>query len=252
MFRQHGGVNSLRQLAQLLQRAPKLGLRLAHEGHCAGCVRADFGAHELQREADTEQALLHAVMQVALQPSALLVSRTDDARLRSAQLDELRAQLRLQPLVFERQASRRPSGGEKAPPLQQHRIVHERGDRGLRGTDRRYGATPSRFGKRDFPPCGIDIRPTLGQPERELERRVAECPRKSVANGARRRPLQLHDEAGDRTAPAVAPEQPERECDRNGRAAPPCDPEPRRVRPRVDGMAVHRDLNRELSDDEAR
>jgi hypothetical protein len=29
VLRQHGGVNSLRQLAQLLERAPKLGLCLA-------------------------------------------------------------------------------------------------------------------------------------------------------------------------------------------------------------------------------
>ena len=48
--------------------------------------------------------MLRAVVQVALEPAALGVARLDGARTRGAKLLELRARLRLQALVVEREA----------------------------------------------------------------------------------------------------------------------------------------------------
>jgi len=58
-------------------------------------------------------------VQIALQPPPLLVRRAHDPRPRLPQLRQLRAQLRLQPLVLQRQSPRRPDG------LQQPRLIEQ-------------------------------------------------------------------------------------------------------------------------------
>ena len=69
--------------------------------------RVDARPQELQREADAEQALLRAVVEVALEAPPLGVARLDEPHARRAQLRELAAELRMQPLVLEREARSR-------------------------------------------------------------------------------------------------------------------------------------------------
>ena len=94
-------------------------------------LRAELRAGELQREPEREQPLLRAVVEVALEPPPLLVAGADDAGSRGAQLGELRAQLRLQPLVLEREPGGRAGRGEQRAPLEQRGVVDERRDRGV-------------------------------------------------------------------------------------------------------------------------
>ena len=69
---------------------------------------------EAQREPDREQALLRAVVEVALDPPALGVGRRHDPRPRVAHDQQLRAQLGLQPRVLERQPRRRADARPRA------------------------------------------------------------------------------------------------------------------------------------------
>ena len=135
-------------------------------------------------------------MEVALEPSPLGVAGLDDPGSRGAHLGELGAQLGLQPRVLEREAR----GG--ADRLEELRLVQERRDRGraprappvvLEDGDRT--AFAERYVERV--PARIDVAFVCGQPEGELERRIAERARDRVADVAGResRP-ELHDQIG--------------------------------------------------------
>ena len=54
--------------------------------------------NELQSKTETEQPLLGAVVEIALEPAALLVGGQDDARARGTEVHELGTQLRLEAL----------------------------------------------------------------------------------------------------------------------------------------------------------
>ena len=97
---------------------------------------AELGAQQPQREREHHQPLLGAVVQVALEPAALGVAGLDGARARGAQLLELRARLRLQPLVVERQPGGRADLLERA----RDRRADRRGARARRPAGRRAAA----------------------------------------------------------------------------------------------------------------
>ena len=80
------GVDAARQLAQLVERARELGLRLDEQAEdvVGAALERALGEPQLQRERD--EALLGAVVEVALQPAALGVAGLDDARARGGQL----------------------------------------------------------------------------------------------------------------------------------------------------------------------
>ena len=136
------------ELAQLVERSTQLRVGLGEE--LAGAVRlgAELRAGELQREPEREQPLLRAVVEVALEPPPLLVPGADDAGARRAQLGELGAQLRLQALVLEREPGGRAGRGEQRAPLEQHRVVDERRDRGVGRAEHRH--RPIRAGRRQL------------------------------------------------------------------------------------------------------
>ena len=83
------------------------GVGLGEEPVERGAAVGEAAADELKGEADPEQALLGAVVEVALDPSALGVAGFDDAHSRGPHLVELGAQLGLQAGVLQRQARRR-------------------------------------------------------------------------------------------------------------------------------------------------
>ena len=140
-------MDAARQLAQLLQGAGQLVARGVEHG-ARGAVRvrlqAALGQPELQRERD--QALLGAVVQVALQAPALEHRDLDDPRARGLQLVEAGAQLGLQALVLQRQ---RGGGGDRAhePGLVGQRgVVDDRADADALALDlgRPRGRSPPR------------------------------------------------------------------------------------------------------------
>ena len=73
-------MDAARQLAQLVERAGELGLGLLEQpgNRFGAALQRALGEAQLQRERD--EALLRAVVQVALQPAALGIARAHDAR----------------------------------------------------------------------------------------------------------------------------------------------------------------------------
>ena len=115
-------MDPVRELAQLVDG----DLQLVGAPSSSGPPRVDaprptpLRAPELERERD--QPLLRAVVQVALDPTPLLVGRGDDPRARLLHLLELRAHLRVEPRVLEgetgsgarpRPASAPPAGSDR-------------------------------------------------------------------------------------------------------------------------------------------
>ena len=78
------------ELAQLAQRRLQLGLGLGEQLRIGLVV-----AQQLQHQAEGQQSLLGAIVQVALDAPALSVGRGDHPRTGRTQLVELGAQLRL-------------------------------------------------------------------------------------------------------------------------------------------------------------
>ena len=93
------------ELAQLARARRQLVGRLVQRGRRAprGGGR-DLGAGDPEREREVDQALLGAVVQVALDPAALGVAELDDPGPGGADLLELGPDLGLEALVLDRQA----------------------------------------------------------------------------------------------------------------------------------------------------
>ena len=141
---------------------------------------------ELEREADPEQALLRAVVEVALEPPPLGVAGLDDARAGGAYLGELGAQLGLEARVLEREAR----GGARPPRRARARRASagswtSAATRSAVRARARVTARPVTWLTSSGLPAGIDVALVRGQPEGELERRIAERAGDRVAHVAR-------------------------------------------------------------------
>ena len=100
-------MDAARELAQLLGGARQLRGRLVEQrGRLPGSP-SSFDAREPQRQRERDEPLLRAVVEVALEPAALVVGRPATIRARElAQLLDLRPQLSVEPLVLERERRR--------------------------------------------------------------------------------------------------------------------------------------------------
>ena len=102
----------MRELAQLVDRDRDLGERAVER--VAGALRrgrAELVLCVTQRQPDRDEPLLGAVVEVALDPPALLVAGRDDPRPRGLDLGELAAQLDAQ----SRDLDREPAGLDDLP-----------------------------------------------------------------------------------------------------------------------------------------
>ena len=122
-----GRVEAAGKPPQLLECLANLCLGFLQGGDISIGVILELG--EPQRERQGDQTLLGAVVQVALQPPPFGVPPFDDADARSAQVRELGADLRLQPLVVEGDACRGGDLFDQARIVQQAGPVGEHGDR---------------------------------------------------------------------------------------------------------------------------
>ena len=138
-------MDAVRQLAQLGDRPAQLGLGLVQaRRELRILVGPELRPQEAKREREPDEALLRAVVEVALEPAALGVTRLDDAGARGAEILQLSAGLGLQALVLEREARRR---GDL---LDELRVVEELGPVETSATGR-----PSRT-------SGVAARPSRG------------------------------------------------------------------------------------------
>ena len=197
-----------------------LGVRLGEELVDGAVPVSDSAAGELEREPDPEQALLSAVVEVALEPPPLGVPGLDDAGTGSSHLGELGAELRLQARVLEREARGGGDGLEEFGLVQERRVVDEGGDTSAVVLEDGDGASFAR-GHVERAPAGIDVALVRGQPESELERRIAERTGDRVADvvGSRER-AELHDQIGDTGALQAGAQETDEERDRDGREGP--------------------------------
>ena len=190
-------VDAARERAQLGEGVDDLGVRLGEE--LVDRRRAAVGepaAGELEGEPDSEQALLCAVVDVALEAPPLGVAGLDDPRAGGAHLGELGAQLGLQARVLEREARCCADGLDELGLVEERRVVNQ--SREALSVVLEHGHRPPGLAFQvERVSVGVDVAPVLREPEGELERRVAERSRDRVADlRGRRQRSKLDDQLG--------------------------------------------------------
>ena len=178
-------------------------------------VVAELRLEQAELERQRDEPLLGAVVQVALEPLALLLAGLDDARARAPQLLEPGAQLGLQPGVLERDPGGRAHGVEQLGLVAR---APGRGPAPRRASRRgRSASSPGPCPARAARPACRRGRPSavVGQPVGERERRVAQRARERVAQlGRRRVGAQLEQQVADGGAGEPGVEQADQERDR--------------------------------------
>ena len=166
----------VRFVDRVLQLGIDLGeLRVEPRGVAVAAV-----AREPHGQPEPEQCLLRAVVEVALDPAALGVGRRHEPRARLPHLEQSRAQLGLQARVLQREPRRRGHRLEQLGVLEQRRVVDQGGERLVVVVQ--YRDAPARVvGQHDGRTVGVDVTLAVGQPERELQRRVAERTGEQIA-----------------------------------------------------------------------
>ena len=140
-----------------------------------------------QGEADRDEPLLRAVVDVALEPAALLVAGGDDAGARRLDLGQLAAHLDAQARDLDRQPGRADRAVERVGPLGQRRIVDDGREREAAAAHRRPHPA-GRIGAREHPARRVDLDVAL-EAEAQLERRDRRAPPRAsrrCASGAAR------------------------------------------------------------------
>ena len=177
---QHRGVDAVCELAQLGERAVDLVSDVAQTlGELALCA----GARQAQVEYDGEQALLRAVVQVALQAPSRLVRGRDDARPRAAQLPELGEHLRAQRLVLDRQPRGRAEQAVELAIGEHGGVVDDDREQATAAGDARRGSRRLHADRS----VGVDEASDGRDPVQDLDGRVAQRHGERVPELARRR-----------------------------------------------------------------
>ena len=197
------------ELAQLVEARPELGARgVEQRGELRVARRAPAGEAELRPERDHPR--LRAVVQVALEPPALVVPRAHEPRPRGPQLLDPRAQLGGEALVLERQRRRRPGRADELRLLGELRVVADRGDPPALQLDLGPGAV----GELDRPAGAVHEPPRLRQPVGDRHRRIVERDGQRVADAVAR--AEPRHELGDPvTGHQPRPQQPGQEGERD-------------------------------------
>ena len=189
-----GREEPVRELAQILDRGAQLGVRLLERGGRLHAGR-EPRAHEPERQGESDEALLGAVVQVPLEPAPLGIGGVDDAGAGAAELFQPRRDLRVQALVLEGEPGGGAGLGHELRVVQEPRRVREHGDRAVVLDERRARRLG---GKLDGSPLCVDE--PVGALERigHHERRVVDDLGEHVAEAAGWRRLgQVDDQARD-------------------------------------------------------
>ena len=156
---QHRGVDAARQLAQLLQRRLQLGLGAVEQRTGALGILLHPRLRQPQLQRQRHEALLSAVVEVALQPPALGDADIDEPRPRALQLGHAGAQLGLQAQVLHRQRGCGADAGDQLALLGlERRVVDDGADRAA--LQRHLGPRAQRVlrpGQLDAAPVGVGV-----------------------------------------------------------------------------------------------
>ena len=181
-------------------------------------IRSELRLGESERHGDGDKALLSGVVQIALDAPPLGVGRLDDARPGGSELVEAGAQVRLEPLVLEREPRSGTDCADELGLLPERRIMDERGDAAALPLDDRRNPGVAVGRQLDRPAAEVDVASLLGQPVGDRERRIVQRPRQGLAQPAGRTRLpQLDDEVGDRSARQAAAQEADLERERHDR-----------------------------------
>ena len=167
-------MDAVRELAQLVDRCRQLGGRRRDERLRCLRIGPDSWAEQAKLHAERDEPLLRAVVQVSLEPTALLIAGADDPRPRRAQLVHPGSQLGRQPFVLERD----PGGGddrvEQFALLCQRRVVDDRGN--ALTVLLHHGQEPLAIvgGKLELLAVAVGVGAELRQPVRQGQRRISE------------------------------------------------------------------------------
>ena len=201
-------MQSVGQLPEVLDRRLDLRLRLVH----LGVVFSGRGPQQAQAQQQADEALLGAVVEVALEPAPLAVSRLDDAHPRVGESAQLGQSLGAQPLVLEAQPGCRDDLTNRILVVEQAGAVHQDRDllAALDEPARRTSGPGRHVHHRE-----IDVAIGAVDEIRHLQRRVVQPLGQRLAHAAGRcLPVQVDDEAGD-AAPHGSRSQ-QAEPDRDG------------------------------------
>ena len=216
-------MDAARELAQLRERVRELVARGRHELLRGGVV-ADAVLQQPELQRDPDEALLRAVVQVALEPPPLRVAGRDDPLARGLQLDHPGLRLGVQVLVLERDRGRRGDGLHELRVVVERRVVDQRRDALAVAVDGRDRPVAARRGQRDLLSRGVGVGLVLRQPVRHDELRIAERPRQrrlQVAAAHRAQPEeQLREAAAREPRPQQAGEEGQRDRDQRARREP--------------------------------
>ena len=167
------GMDAAGELAQLREPGGELDERVVEQRRRAG-ARLRVLAREVEHDRERDEALLGAVVQVALEPPARRVTRRHEPRARRLQLVDPCAQLGGEPLVLERERRRRAGGAHQLAVVVERRIVDDRGDRLAVALDLRDRTAVAGHRQRHGVALCVDVAAGVGQPVGERERVVAE------------------------------------------------------------------------------
>ena len=166
-----------------------------------------------QDDAEADEPLLGAVVEVALELAAGGVAGLDDPGAARPQIGEPRAQVGLQALVLERDPGRRGDRADQLRLVAERRVVQQRGDLRPAALDERRRAAVELH----RPAVAVDVGLVLGHPVGELQRRVAQRLGQRVAQRAGRgRLAQLDQQVADRRPGQAGAQQAGEEDHRDG------------------------------------
>jgi hypothetical protein len=126
-----------------------------------------------QHDAERDQPLLRAVVQVALDPAALGVAGLGDPRARGLDLGKLQPQLHAQPRELHRRRRRGDHRTQQVGPVAQRRVVQEQAELAVVAAD--HGPRAIVIGQRvEHVTEAVRVGAGRGQPEHDLGPRIAE------------------------------------------------------------------------------
>ena len=182
----------------------------------AGRLGPHRGLGQAQRHRDRQQALLYAVMEVALQAPAFRLRGSEDVAARLGQLAHLEPQLGREPLVREGESRGGAGRLDEVGVLDERRVVHEHRERTAVMVDVRRGALVI-LGRGDDTSVDVDVAAGLRYP-------VAD-PNGRIVQGLGHRPLDPHwlrgvlqpqDQRRDTAPVDASPQQAAQVRQRNG------------------------------------
>ena len=189
-------MDAVREISELAEGGLRIAGRLRDERSRLD-VAVGLGRRpcEAQIVRESEEPLLGAVVEVALEPAPLGISRLDDARARDSEVLELGQDLRLQALVLERE----PDGGAHLVlELGDCGGVRDEGDSAAAAHERGDRAPGGGHGLLDRMASAVDVAPRGRKPVRDSELGIADRFGEGRLERARRRRLaQLGDDPGD-------------------------------------------------------